>query len=91
MTYGRTTTNSSGGGRLCLSASPADGHQHSWRAASCVWKDFGGAHLQVVPLDCFKKGQTVKLSAGFIVCREDRETGVFGRGDVVSSEQDVSE
>lgn len=51
------------------------------------------AHLHVVPLDCFKnwKGQTVRLSTGFTLCREDKETGVFGRGDMVSPEQEVSE
>lgn len=41
------------------------------------------AHLRVVPLDCFKnwKSQTVRLRAGFTLCREGRQIGVFGRGD----------
>lgn len=56
-------------------------------------KTLVGARLHVVPLDCFEnwKGQTVRLSAGFTLCREDRQFGVFGRGDMVSLEQEVSE
>jgi len=51
------------------------------------------AHLHVFPLDCLKnwKGQTVGLSAGFTLCREDRDIGDFGGGDMVSPEQEVSE
>lgn len=56
-------------------------------------KTLVGAHLHVVPLDCFKNGtgQTVRLSAGSALCRQDREIGGFGRGDTVSPEQEVSE